>query len=99
MTKVEITRNDYKLTLTAKEHAGDPVVCAGISALCYALANSIYNHYFVDIDKMVLDDGDAYISVVSDSPMVIEDFRMAAYGFKSIESAHPDNIQVSTNLI
>lgn len=82
--------------LTASEHAGSEVVCAGISAICYALAGYLLNKVPEDDLEYSLAIAEAEIRV-KDSDIAREAFTMAEIGLKQIEETYGDYIHVEIN--
>ena len=89
--------------LTMKGHAeynpGNDVVCAGSSAIAFALAGYLHNcgGHLWGIDCEKLDSGDLELRCTGDE-MVGEAYRMAVIGLLQLEAAYPGHVQVEADL-
>ena len=94
MTRVHITHDPDRFTVTAKGHAtGSPEVCAAVSGLVYALAGFLQGFGA----KSRLEAGDAEVECLSsyETDLALE---MAYVGFQQIAQQYPDYLQVETNV-
>ena len=94
MTRVHITYDPDRFTVTAKGHAtGSPEVCAAVSGLVYALAGFLQGFGA----KSRLEAGDAEVECLSsyETDLALE---MAYVGFQQIAQQYPDYLQVETNV-
>lgn len=83
MTKVFIAQDGDELVLTAEGHAtGRSDVCAGVSAIVYALAGYALNES-AKPPMLRLVSGDAYIRCKASANLRAA-FEMASIGFKQI---------------
>ena len=99
MIQIKIGFGGGKFMLEALGHAGyaeeNDIVCAGVSAISYALYGFLLNskehvEKWYDVEDQVgkmrlLVKGDAYL---------IPAFHMAAIGFLQIEKEYPENVKV-----
>ena len=98
MVKVRYNDTD-SIMLRISGHAGyaevgKDIVCAGVSAIAFALLG-----YLENIDKTVVSDikdEEGYICIVSNSidKRVEAAFDMALLGLRQLELAYPDHINV-----
>lgn len=95
MTRVLITKNGMHYRLHAVDHAGDKLVCAGISAVTYALAGALAN--VAEPDELRLEDGEVIIDCISNDNRVHDYYVMASIGLRQIELASPDKINVTVH--
>lgn len=95
-----ITAEDYRLkdgrtmyAIRAEGHAiGGSKVCAGISAIIYALAGYVRNHTGVEVDTLELLKGYADISFCG-GEAALAAYQMAAIGLAQIAYTHPDKAE------
>lgn len=99
MTQVTIStfdRNGVRYRcLRAENHAGDDRVCAGISAICFALAGYLLNRESEGLEYSLIV-GDAEITA-KDTAVTQEAFMMAEIGLRQIEQTYGDYIHVDVN--
>ena len=93
---IDVQRNHY--VITARDHADDPTVCAGVSALIYMISGCALNHN-AKIKIMKLEDGDAELDFVSHESRMLEDTKALAIGLLQIELGYPKNLRVVQNVI
>lgn len=88
--------------MKAEEHAGDPIICASVSAIMQGLCGTLLNmDPKPDIHKMVIRDGYVEVEV---SPMIEDQdrrvldmvFTFAVVSIMQIEKKYPKNVQVFT---
>ena len=93
-------RNGETHTLSVNGHAGyaekgQDIVCAGVSAIVYALIGWLENNSdearFISIDEM---GGEVIISCEGDSD-VASVFYMAAVGIEQIMNTYPDHVDIN----
>ena len=95
MTRVYAEKNGNSYTLECKGHAtGSEEVCAGVSAIIYALAGWAENYAESDV-KTELEPGDALVMFSGGSECEAA-FDMAVIGLRQIELGHPEYIAVDT---
>ena len=89
---------EHRLTMTG--HAdycpGNDIVCAGASAIAYALLGYLHNageHLGEMVEERVLP-GDLRVDCLGDE-MVGECYKMALIGFLQLEAAYPDYVDVA----
>lgn len=93
MVKVYAEKDGNIFTLTSEGHAtGSEEVCAGVSAIVYALAGWV-NNYASDNVVIELESGDARI-VFSGGSEAEAAFDMAVIGLKQIELGHKKSVSV-----
>ena len=93
MTQVYAERSGNRCILSAKGHAtGSPEVCAGVSAILYALAGYLINHD-IKISEQRMEDADVHLEFTGGEGAVAA-YEMAVIGLLQIEKAHPEFIQV-----
>jgi len=86
--------------LHVKDHAtGSPQVCAGVSAIVYALAGWLANFGTPEQDTVILDSGKAFFSVDSGKEGVKAAFDLAVIGLLQIAKGHPEHLQVEEEKI
>lgn len=78
---------------------GNDVVCAGASAIAYALAGYLHNcgGHLWTIVREKLDSGDLELCCTGDE-MVGEVYRMALIGLLQLEAAYPGHVRVEADL-
>ncbi len=82
------------LQLEMKDHAtGEPLVCAGASAIVWALAGWLRNNSGAEDLVLHLRAGDAFVQCPRTREAVVA-FEMAAVGLRQIEKAFPGYIHV-----
>lgn len=69
---------------------GKDIVCAGVSAITYALLGIIDADY---ISRRIAD-GNVYIRCENNSERIGTAFDMAIIGYEQIAHTHPDNVSV-----
>jgi uncharacterized protein YsxB (DUF464 family) len=93
MTDVKVKRSGKRCCLEAKGHAtGSVAVCAGISAVLYALVGYLANHEGQVIRQHIAD-ADVCIEFEGDAESIAA-FEMAVIGLMQIELMHPEYISV-----
>ena len=93
MVKVYAEKDGDLFTLAVKGHAtGSEEVCAGVSAIVFALAGWV-NEYAASDVKTELESGDALVTFRGESEAEAA-FDMAVIGLKQIELGHRDSIRV-----
>lgn len=99
MIRARYERDGEAHTLSVNGHAryakkGEDIVCAGVSAIIYALIGWLENNSedtnFVSIDEI---NGEAIISCEGDDK-VSAVFYMAAVGIESIMNTYPDHVSI-----
>lgn len=93
---VDVQRNHYRIT--AKEHADDPTVCAGVSALLYMMGGCIENHERVKKNIFRMEPGDVEFDFVSCETKLLEDVKAMLIGLKQIQLGYPRNIKIKENI-
>ena len=88
--------------MKAEEHAGDPIICASVSAIMQGLCGTLMNlEPKPDISRMTIQDGLVEVGI---APMVdyqdqrVTDavFHFAVIALSQIEKKYPKNIQIFT---
>ena len=97
MTIVTYKGKDEVFELTAEGHAGyaekgQDIVCAGVSAIVYALIGWLENNIesYVSIDER---NGEVVIACEGDE-QVEAVFYMAAIGIENIANTYPDHVEI-----
>lgn len=99
MIIAKYTKDGEMHTLSVNGHAGyadkgQDIVCAGVSAIIYALIGWLENHSydtrFVSIDEC---NGEVVISCEGDSN-VASVFYMTAIGVEQIMNTYPDHVDI-----
>ena len=98
MTEIICVQNNRHFKLMADNHAGSTEVCAGVSALLYALEGTLMNHDSAICHYSTLEPGHAVIECIAMDELVAEDFRMALIGLMQIREGHPDDIAILQNI-
>ncbi len=81
--------------LHVRDHAtGSPQVCAGVSAIVYALAGWLANFGDPEHDTVILESGEAFFSIDSPKQGVEAAFSLTIIGLLQIAKAHPDHLRV-----
>ena len=102
MITVNYDRNGDTHTLEVRGHAryadkGDDIVCAGVSAIVYALLGWLENKYVNEAD-INLDDDKGEIKIVCDGGEDIATvFYMTAIGLEQIAMTYPAHVE--TNIV
>lgn len=99
MIRVRYEKDGEMHTLSVNGHAGyaekgEDIVCAGVSALVYALIGWLENNSedakFVSIDER---GGEAVVACEGDEKVAAV-FYMAAIGIESIMNIYPDHVDI-----
>jgi len=97
MTEVIARRGPEGLSLEVSGHAtGYPAVCAGASALLYALAGWVRNREEPDAGAVVLEDGHGVVTL-RDGPEAWAVLEAVVIGLLQIQLAEPAAIRVRKN--
>jgi uncharacterized protein YsxB (DUF464 family) len=97
MTKITVTQDGYRRSLVMEGHAdyspGDDIVCAGCSAIAYALLGWCKNFpsSVWDVEDMHDAEGDVVIKCSGDVRFMTA-FDMAIIGLAQIAAKFPDNV-------
>lgn len=84
------------LQLEMRDHAtGEPLVCAGASAIVWSLAGWLHNHPEAEA-VMDLRAGDAFVQCAR-TPASEAAFELAMVGLKQLEKKYEEYIQVEVN--
>ena len=97
MTEITATRNGQHYCLEAHNHAATTEVCAGVSALLYALEGSLFNCDGVICHYSRMVSGEAKIEYIATDPEAKACMHVVLIGLMQIEKAHPDEIKISQN--
>lgn len=83
----------------AQYNPGCDIVCAGASAIAYALAGYLHNcgGHLLGWREERLDSGDLSLQCAGDE-MVGEAYRMALIGLLQLEAAYPEHVRVKADL-
>ena len=93
MTEAYFEQDHDRFLVTCKGHAtGSEAVCAGVSAIIYALAGWV-NNYAPEGVKIELESGDALVTFKGGEAAQAA-FDMALIGLKQIQLAEPERISV-----
>jgi len=95
MTKVIYREyGDYRY-LAAKGHAtgDDEKICAGISAIMYALAGFLTNEHGIHVNAIQLESGDAVIEA-GDTERLKAAFDMALIGLMQLARKWPEYVEI-----
>ncbi len=96
MTTATYHNDENRHFLHVKGHAtGSPQVCAGVSAIVYALAGWLANFGDRERDTVILESGEAFFSVDGPKESVKTAFDMAIIGFLQIAKTHPDYLRAA----
>lgn len=90
--------NAHSLSLRghAGYHAGNDIVCAGVSAIVFSLLGYIDNHGDeISGLRMHVDGGDTDISCREAGSNTATAFEMAVIGLAQIAKAYPDNVAIT----
>lgn len=99
MTTVEATKQHGHYRIEIDNHADSKIVCAGVSAIVFALAGAVSNNPAVLTHYERFEPGHAVIDYLSDDPLGEEDMRMCVIGLKQIQLSHPEEITITENII
>lgn len=96
MTKVRVLTNNLNyVRMSVEGHADTSNVCAGISAICYALSGFCENNRsHLEFLSHTENSGNYLITVKGDE-VINAAFEMAVIGLMQIEKSHPDELKVS----
>ena len=97
MIEARYDRDGEMHTLFVRGHAGyaekgQDIVCAGVSAIVYALIGWLENNLeaYVDIDET-----SGYVSISCEGDEKVEAvFYMAAIGIENIANTYPDHVDI-----
>ena len=93
MTSITLSQDDRRFSIKANEHT-DSRVCAGISAILYAVAGWILNNQDILECHMVrLDAGDAEL-IWEGADKAETVYELAMIGLLQIEKKYPDEIKI-----
>lgn len=93
MIQVQVAAVQDGLQLTAKDHAtGAPLVCAGASAIVWALAGWLKNHPPAQA-VMLLRAGDAFLQCARTEETQVA-FELATLGLEQLEKTYPELVHV-----
>lgn len=93
---VNVQRNHYHII--AKDHADNPTVCAGVSALLYMMGGCIENHERVKKNIFRMEPGDVEFDFVSHETKLLEDVKAMLIGLKQIQLGYPLNLKINENI-
>ncbi len=103
MTKVMFTELNSGILFECRGHAGDRNVCAGVSALCIALAEKLReldDERAAKINSMAVAGGEVAIEAEWDDTygeaIVKTVFDTVRKGFERIEEMYPENLRCET---
>lgn len=84
--------------MSAKDHAeSSAIVCAGVSAIMYALAGFVVNEAGLENCKITLESG--FAKVCTDmTDRILPAFEMALLGLMQIELSYPTEIKVNQDI-
>ncbi len=103
MIKIRFEKREDIFSLSVKGHAnfaeaGKDIVCAGVSAILYALIGFLQNNEEHIEDKQIrADSGDAYVFCVGDEK-ILAAAELALIGFLQIEKQYSEFVSVKVNL-
>ena len=106
MTRVEYTKQRGRRSICVKGHAdyaekGKDIVCAAISALTFALAQSLMDHEAIIESHISLEEGDAMISASckhAEHEWTLETlFEFAMNGLRMLQVQYEDHVSVTEN--
>lgn len=100
MTRITARTEDGACCLESTGHAaGSPAVCAGISALLYALAGWLLNRpEGLAGDSILLEDGHAVFRIRQPTRETAAVFEAVVIGLLQIQLTSPEYIRVSTDM-
>ena len=87
----EFSRKGNTHMIRVSNHAPNAVICAGISAVMYALVGTLMNND-VEWKTRTMTKGLVELVFTTDDPKALEDIRMAEIGLKQIELGNPGSI-------
>lgn len=89
--KVSAVRDGLQLEL--HDHAtGEPLVCAGASAIVWSLAGWLKNHHEAE-PVMTLRPGDAFLQCARTAEAEVA-FELAVVGLMQLEKKYPEKVRV-----
>lgn len=96
MTHVYAEQHKGRFLISAKGHAegDDPRVCAGISAILYALAGLLDNTPEIKTEQADLESGDAIVRFSGDTEAETA-YRMTLIGLMQIAESYPGYMEVT----
>lgn len=91
MIRVKVSQVRDGLQLELRDHAtGEPLVCAGASAIVWALAGWLKNHHEAE-PVMTLRAGDAFLQCAR-TPEAEVAFELAVVGLMQLERTYPEAV-------
>ena len=98
MIRVNYLREGESHKLSVQGHAGyddhgKDIVCAGVSAVSYALLGWLYQ-YCDGLTQAQTDSGELYIEVDKGDELTAGAFDMAMIGYLQISKKYPQNVDV-----
>lgn len=94
MTSVTYHNDENWHYLHVRDHAtGSPQVCAGVSAIVYALAGWLANFGDRERDTVRLESGEAFFDLDSPKEGVKAAFDLAIIGLLQIAKTYPDYLR------
>ena len=94
---VDVTRNHYHVK--AEGHAGDPLICAGISVLTQMMGACIINHDECKVKKFTIEDGLVDLDWISPDWKVLEDTKAMTLGLLQLEHTYPEALKIKQNIL
>lgn len=100
MIRVYYSRGEVEHELTINGHAGyaeygKDIVCAGVSAIAFALLGWLENNQdeLTEMDELMVEDGQVYIACAG-SDNVNTAFQVALMGFIQIARQYPECVDI-----
>lgn len=100
MIRVYYTRGEGRHELTINGHAGyaehgKDIVCAGVSAIVFALLGWMEHNEdeIDDLEDLIAEDGQVYIACTGNDKLETA-FQVAVLGLIQIARAHPDYVDI-----
>lgn len=101
MIRVYYNRGEGEHELTINGHAGyaeygKDIVCAGVSAIAFALLGWLENNQeeITQLDELMVEDGQVYIACAGSDNVNVA-FQVALMGFIQIAREHPEYVTIS----
>ena len=102
MIRAYYTEDKGKHELTIRGHAGyaehgKDIICAGVSAIVYALLGWIEQHEdeLTELEDVIVEDGQVFIACAGNDN-VNTAFQVAMTGLQMMAGAHPDYVYIDS---
>ena len=96
MVEIIVEKERERRTIQVHGHAGESIVCAGVSAIAFALLGTLRNLNHCALQTSI-DAGELMIQTTTPTAECDTCIKMALIGWLQIEKAHPDDVHCTQN--